>query len=89
MVRGCGTVPSELAVELIARKVGCTPTVLRGWVRRAKLDAAERAAFTADERRRLKELELENRELKRTNDLLRKATALFAQAAMERRSGGS
>jgi transposase len=89
MVRDYGTGPSELAVELIAKKVGCTPAVLRGWVLRSRLDATERAAFTADERRRLKELELENRELKRRNDLLRKATALFAQAAMERRSSGS
>jgi transposase len=85
MVRDYGTPPSQMAIDLVAAEVGCTPAVLRGWVRRAERYVAERAALTAAERRRLKELERENDELKRTNDLLRKAAALFAQAALERR----
>lgn len=88
MVRDFGPTPSQVTIELIAARVGCSPEVLRGWMRRARRDAAERAALTAAERRRLKELERENRELKRTNDLLRKATAFFAQAAIDRRSNG-
>jgi transposase len=87
MVLGYGAPPpSQLTIELIAAKVGCSPVALRVWVRQAERNAAERAALTADERRRLKELERENRELKRTNDLLRKATAFFAQAAIDRRN---
>jgi transposase len=88
MVRDHGTAPPSLAIELIAAKVGCSTAVLRQWMRRAERDSSERAVLTADERRRLKELERENRELKRANDLLRKATAFFAQAAIDRRSKG-
>jgi transposase len=86
MVLGYGAPPSPLTIELIAAKVGCSPAALRVWVRQAERNAAERVALTADERRRLRELERENRELKRTNDLLRKATAFFAQAAIDRRN---
>jgi transposase len=89
MVRGYGTPPSRSAVKLIAAKVGCTTAALRGWMRQAERRAAERAALTAEEHRRMKELERENRELKRTNDLLRKATAIFANAVLDRRSKGS
>jgi transposase len=60
---------------------------LRGWVRQAER-AAARASLTADERQRLKELERENRELRRTNDLLRKASTFFAQAVIDRRTKG-
>lgn len=60
---------------------------LQAWVRQAER-AAARASVTADERLHLKELERENRELKRTNDLLRKATAFFAHAALDRRNKG-
>jgi transposase len=88
MVRDYGTPPPQLAIDLIAAKVGCSPAALLGWVHRAERYAAERADLTAAERRRLKELERENRELKRTNDLLRKATAFFAQAAIDRRNKG-
>ena len=87
MVRDFGAGPSEIAIDMIATKVGCSPAALRGWVHRAEQNAAERAALTVYERRRLKQLEHENRELKRTNDLLRKATAFFAQAAIDRRNG--
>jgi transposase-like protein len=85
MVRDYGTPSSPLAIELIAARVGCTPAVLRGWLRRAERYAAERADLAVDERRRLKELERENRELKRTNDLLRKTVTFFAKATFDRR----
>lgn len=67
--------------------MGHTTKTLRGWVRQAER-AAARASLTVNERRRLKELERENRELKRTNDLLRKASAFFAQAAIDSRTKG-
>jgi transposase len=89
MVHGYGTPPSRTAVKLVAAKVGCTTATLRGWMHQAERRAAERAALTADEHRRMKELERENRELKRTNDLLRKATAFFAHAVLDRRPKGA
>ena len=58
---------------------------LRTWVRRAERDAGKRAGLTTDERQRLKELERENRELKRANEILLKASAFFAQAELDRR----
>jgi transposase len=88
MVLQYGTAPSSLAIELVAGKVGCSKASLRGWVRQVERDAAVRAALSADERRHLKELERENGELRRTNDLLRKAVVFFAQAAIDRRSKG-
>ena len=60
-------------------KVGCTPETLRHWVRQAERDSGHRGGLTTDERQRLKDLERENRELKRTNEILRKASAYFAQ----------
>jgi transposase len=59
---------------------------LRGWVRRAERDQGKRAGLTSSDRDRLKELERENRELKRANEILRKASAFFAQAELDRRS---
>ena len=73
------------AVCSIARKIGCTPETLRKWVRQAERDAGKRAGLTTTERERLKELERENRELKRANEILRKASAFFAQAELDRR----
>jgi transposase len=73
------------AITSIAEKVGCTPETLRGWVRRAERDAGRRPGLTTDERARLKELERENRELKRANEILRKASAYFAAAELDRR----
>jgi transposase len=67
--------------------MGHSTKTLRVWVRQAER-AAARESLIADERLRLKELERENRELKRTNDLLRKASAFFAQAAIDRRTRG-
>jgi transposase-like protein len=68
----------------IAQKFGCTAETLRKWVRRAERDQGIRAGLTSDDRARLKELERENRELRRTNEILRKASAFFAQAELDR-----
>ena len=68
------------AIGSIANKIGCTPETLRKWVRRAERDQGVRGGTTSSERERLKELEREVRELKRANEILRKASAYFAQA---------
>jgi transposase-like protein len=73
------------AIGSIAAKIGCTAETLRGWVRQAERDQGRRAGVTSAERERLKELERENRELKRANEILRKASAYFAQAELDRR----
>ncbi len=73
------TIPS------IASKIGCTAETLRKWVRRAEQDAGLRPGATSEERQRVKELEREVRELKRANEILRKASAYFAQAELDRR----
>jgi transposase len=72
-------------ISSIAGKIGCTPETLRGWVRRAERDTGKRPGLTTDERARLKDLERENRELKRANEILRKASAYFAAAELDRR----
>jgi transposase-like protein len=66
-------------------KFGCTPETLRNWVRQADRDSGQRGGLTTDERQRLKELEREVRELTRANEILRKASAYFAQAELDRR----
>jgi len=73
------------AMSSIASKIGCTAETLRKWVRRAERDAGVRPGPTTDDRQRVKELERENRELKRANEILRKASAYFAQAELDRR----
>jgi transposase len=73
------------ALSSIASKIGCTPETLRKWVRRAERDQGLRAGKTSSDRERLKEVERENRELKRANEILRKASAYFAQAELDRR----
>src|SRR5881398_3286926 len=73
------------AIESIAAKIGCTAETLRKWVRQAERDRGRRAGLSTTERDRLKELERENRELKRANEILRKASAFFAQAELDRR----
>jgi transposase len=74
------------AIRSMAEKLGCTSETLRRWVRQAERDAGVRPGLTTDERLRLKELERENRELKRANEILRKASAYFAQAELDRRA---
>jgi transposase len=73
------------AITSVAAKIGCTPETLRKWIRRVERDSGKRAGVTTAERERLKELERENRELKRANEILRKASAYFAQAELDRR----
>ena len=73
------------AMQSISQKLGCTPESLRRWVRRSERDAGKRPGLTTDERKRLKELERETRELRRANEILRKAAAFFAQAELDRR----
>ncbi len=72
------------AIGSIAGKIGCTPETLRNWVRRAEIDQGIRGGMTSTERERLKALERENRDLKRANEILRKASAFFAQAELDR-----
>jgi transposase len=72
-------------MESIADKIGCKAETLRKWVRQAERDSGTRPGLTTSERERLKDLERENRELKRANEILRKASAYFAQAELDRR----
>ena len=73
------------AMRLIAAKIGFSAETLRNWVRKAEVDTGRRDGMTSDERSRLKDLEREVRELRRTNEILRKASAFFAQAELDRR----
>jgi transposase len=73
------------AIVSIAGKIGCTPESLRKWVRQSERDQGKRAGLTSTEQERLKQLERENLELKRANEILRKAAAFFAQAELDRR----
>jgi transposase-like protein len=73
-------------LRAIAPKLGCTAETLRRWVRQAERDAGHRAGLSTTDQQRLKALERENRELKRANEILRKASAYFAQAELDRRA---
>ena len=73
------------AISSIAGKIGCSAETLRKWMRLAERDTGTRAGTTTSERERLKELEREIRELRRANEILRKASAYFAQAELDRR----
>jgi transposase len=73
------------AICSIAAKIGCSGETLRHWVRRHELDAGLRDGMTSEVRDRLKALERENRELRQANEILRKASAYFAQAELDRR----
>ena len=75
-----GEYPSQwAAISSIATKCGMTPETLRKWVRRAEVDGGARPGLTSDERRRLVELEGENRELRRAHEILKAASAFFAR----------
>ena len=74
------------SIRSIAEKIGCSAETLRKWVTRAERDAGKRPGLTTDERARLKQLERENFELRRANEILRKASAFFAQAELDRRA---
>ena len=81
-----GEHPSQwVAIGSIAAKIGCSTETLRKWVRRVERDAGRRPGLTSQEAERLKALERENRELQRANEILRKASAFFAQAELDRR----
>lgn len=67
----------------VASKIGCAAETLRRWVRQAECNYGERAGLTSAERERIKALEREVRELRQANEILRKASAYFAQAALE------
>ena len=73
------------AIASIAQKIGCSGETLRKWLRQAERDAGQRPGLTTEEHQRLKALERENRELRRANEILRKASAFFAQAELDRR----
>lgn len=75
----CSEYPSRwVAVESIAPKIGCSAHTLLTWVKRHEVDSGRREGVTTSERERIKELERENRELRRANDILRTASAFFA-----------
>ena len=79
--------PSQWAtIRSVAEKLGCASEALRRLVRQAERDAGQRPGLTTDERQRLKHLERENVELKRANEILKKASAYFAQAELDRRA---
>ncbi len=73
------------AIGSIAAKIGCTSQTLCNWVRQAERDRGLRGGATTEERDRMKALERENRELRQANEILRKASAYFAQAELDRR----
>src|SRR5687767_15974144 len=79
--------PSQwAAIRSVGEKLGIRTESLRRWVRQAERDGGQRAGLTTDERSRLKQLERENFELKRANEILKKASAYFAQAELDRRA---
>jgi transposase-like protein len=73
------------AMQSISQKLGCTPETLRRWVRQDERDRGKRPGPTSVEAEELKQLRRENKELKRANDILRTASAYFAQAELDRR----
>ena len=73
------------AVTSIAAKIGCTPQTLHDWVKKAEVDRGQRAGVPTDMADKLKTLERENRELRQANEILRKASAYFATAELDRR----
>ena len=73
------------AIQSVAAKIGCTPETLRSWVNKIEVDSGARPGVPTDQAARLKQLERENRELMRANEILRKAAAFFAQAELDRK----
>jgi transposase len=74
------------AILSISSKIGCAPQTLNEWVKKAEVDRGERTGVTTEMAEKMKALERENRELKQANEILRKASAYFAQAELDRRS---
>ena len=78
--------PSQwAAIGAIAPKIGCTPETLRRWVRQAEIDTGKRSGVSSEEQQRIRDLEREVKELRRSNEILRLASAYFAQAELDRR----
>ena len=78
--------PSQWAtIESIAEKIGCVPQTLHTWVRQHEVDAGRRDGVTTADAQRIKDLERENRELRKANEILKLASAFFAQAELDRR----
>jgi transposase-like protein len=78
--------PSQwAAIESIAGKIGCVPQTLHTWVRQHEIDAGQREGLSTAEAQRIKELEREVRELRKANEILKLASAFFAQAELDRR----
>ena len=73
------------AIVSVAAKIGCSAETLRKWVRQVERDTGKREGLSSADRDRLKQLERENLELRRANEILRKASAFFAQAELDRR----
>jgi len=73
------------AIESIAPKIGCVPQTLNEWIKRAEVNASVREGVTTSEAQRVKDLEREVRELRRANEILKLASAFFAQAELDRR----
>jgi transposase len=72
------------AIESVAKKIGCAPQSLHEWVRKTEVDNGKRPGVSSDTAEKLKALERENRELRQANEILRKASAYFAQAELDR-----
>jgi transposase len=80
-----GDYPSRwAAIDSVAKKIGCAPQSLHEWVRKTEVDSGKRAGVTTDKAEKMKALERENRELRQANEILRKASAYFAQAELDR-----
>ncbi|CAN6484301.1 unnamed protein product [Victoria cruziana] len=78
--------PSQwAAIESIADKIGCVPQTLHTWVKQHEVDAGQRDGVSTAEAQRIKDLERENRELRKANEILKLASAFFAQAELDRR----
>lgn len=73
------------AIKSVAAKIGCTPETLRSWIARMEVDSGAKPGISSDEAARIKALERENRELRRANEILRLASAFFAQAELDRK----
>lgn len=74
------------AITSIAAKIGCSANTLNAWVKKAEVDSGKRAGISSDMAEKMKALERENRELRQANEILRKASAYFAMAELDRRS---
>ncbi|ARE84392.1 insertion element uncharacterized 12.0 kDa protein [Roseovarius mucosus] len=74
------------AIMSIAAKIGCAPQTLNDWVKKAEVNVGKRAGVSSEMAERMKALERENRELRQANEILRKASAYFALAELDRRS---